>query len=453
MSIISTNGASLRLENIQVLPGLGSGVVTRDGKSNVPPNDNLPFSYVIGHEIPPFIENRGHASQRRFNAVPDQSIFKNQPSLLVNCDWLTLRCVDTLKGLTFTDGILIVPNSPYRLQLMDYGTPLFKQICKVFWDETAIAEIQFDSRMAVNADTMYIKYENFIFYDVQCMERVSGDSSVFGRLFVALHTTVLSITRLDICVDGVDFTDFISDFQAGKYEKIKLDNVKVMRFGANAAALDYFTIGSRGGKKYGCCYNKTREIAEKGNKKGYINEYFRANGFDLDKDTWRFEIRLNSEALKDFSQHHFDETTLETPNLLRLFLSSLENFFEFVPTDSKDSRRSRREKVDLFAFTDAPPLLVRVKRQLLEGTRTAKVMVKRHLRDAYLSSVPQLAWLNLAAAKEIVTSYCLENWVTLRRSVIERDIASYASARNVDINPDLLFDIVQDINNNSLTFQ
>lgn len=381
--------------------------------------------------------------------------YKNQPHLLVTCDWLTLRVEDSLKDLEFPDGVLT--RGEYRIELLDYGTKFFNKLAKCYYGKDCFAEIQFDARMEVLKDTAFIKYENFIFYDW-----LYGSTTLAHRLyegfFSEIGSKLLGITRCDIAVDGVDFDQFINLLAfTDNYEQLKVQNVSPSQYNINTRQFESFTVGKRGGKKYCVYYNKTKEIADRGSKKQYILDYFVANGMDVTtKSVNRFELRLDSEAFKDMQGFEFNaDTFFKQESLIRILEFQLRNFFEFVPGEnhSTDTRRSRRERIEMFDFQDVERKYVRVKRELLEGQRTAKIIVSRLLRDAYVSEDITDACANFTTAAQMVMNYHLFNWITQRSTLIYYKIEKYASVRGIPPNPVLSGNILKDMDTYSLHYQ
>lgn len=425
-------------KEIQVLPPLGSEGAKRTlSKTSVQMTNDVPF----------------HPLTRNYEQkLP--TTYKNQPHLLVTCDWLTLRITDSLKERTFLDGVCHFGND-YRVELLDYGTKFFNKLAKCYYGKDCFAEIQFDARMEVLKDTAFIKYENFVFYDW-----LYGGTAMAHKLytgfFEAVGCELRGITRCDIAVDGVDFGRFINLLSfTDNYEQLKVNNVTPTQYNMSTRQFEGFTVGKRGGKKYAVYYDKTAEIRDKGGKKQYILDYFVANGYDLGVGVRRFEIRLNSEAFADMDAFSFNpDTFFRQENLIRIFEFQLRNFFEFVPGEnySRDSRRSRRERIQMFDFSNVEKKYVRVKRELLEGQRTAKIIVSRLVRDAYICDDITESCANFTTAAQMVVKYHLFEWITQRSPIILSKIEKYAAIRGIPLNSALSGNILKDMNEYSLHF-
>lgn len=424
------------LQRVRRAAGSSGSVFPVDVKSNVHPNDKRPYS-------------------GRYQASLDNlSPFTTHGRLLVNVDWLTLRIRDSLSNFDW-DASQIQTVGPYRLQLAEHATPFFKKLCYVFFQDQKIAEIQFSARVAHMGEIALIKYENYIFYDEKLASSATR-SSLFSGFFDAVGSFVMGVTRLDVCVDGVDFTDFIEAYRKGVYLKLKSRNLSVTY--KDRVGLDFFTVGTRGGTKYARCYRKKTEIKEKGGKKDYIFAWWKKNGIDyqLPGEVWRFEIELSADALKDIEGFVFHDSPgggsfFDIHNLLSIFEFQMRHFFEFVPARHSDSVISRRPRVQLFYFHYFQTQFVRVKRQTVEGTRTARIIVKRHLRDAAASGPGHQAYTAFTAAMSVIESYALHEWITHRSYFIYDDIRKWCEARG--ISPFLSADIVNFIKENSLSFE
>lgn len=391
---------------------------------------------------------------RSYEKKPLPTQYKNQPHLLVTCDWLTVRLSDSLKPLFFEGGHCRIEGTVYRLELLPQGTRFFHKMARVFYGEIPFAEVQFDARMEVLKDTMFVKYDNCIFYDYSL--GFTNIRDLCENFWSAIGAQFHGVTRCDIAIDGVDFGDFINRLAfTDTLVQLKVKNVTPTDFCMDTRVFRGFTVGSRGAKKYAVCYDKTREISDKGFKKQYILDYFSANGLDTSCGVQRFELRLDSEAFADMKDFKFSSDDFFThESLVEIFEFQIRNFFEFVPGDaySSDSRRSRREKLQFFDFSAYERKYVRVDRRSLEGTRTAKIIVGRLVRDAYLSPDEAEAFACLTTARDTVIKYHLFEWITRRSPFLMGDIEKYALVRGAPLCPALTRNLLYDLEHNSLHF-
>lgn len=389
--------------------------VPTGGKSNARPNDNSPV-YPLQYDIPPGFSD-----------------FSNQPGLLVNVDWLSLRLHETVNEGLFVDGLY--QKDDYRFELLGYGSQFFQHIANVWHGKDLIGQLQFGARQDTLKGSMVMKYENWVFYDSTWMTVCR--KYLFGHFFKVMDTRVLNVSRLDIAVDGVDFNGFMQGYRAGAFEKLKVKNVMYRMFDDPGKDSNGFTVGRRDGKKFAVYYNKTEEIAQRDFKKQYILDYFTANGFDVSKPVYRFELRLNSEAVRDMQGFEFTEAIFEPSALADIFTFHLHNFFEFVPAESRDSRRSRRSAVRLFNFSGLKRAYVKVKRALLNGVRTVKVIAKRLIGECW-DDDGESVFNKLRSVSELLDKNSLWGWLSEKSDAIYKDFNRRCYLQNQPCNA--LFD-------------
>lgn len=369
------------------------------GKSNARPNDNSSV-YPLQYDTPPGFSD-----------------YSNQPGLLVNVDWLALRLHETVNAELFVDGLF--EKGDYRFELLGYGSQFFQHIANVYHGKDLIGQLQFGSRQETLKESMVFKYENWLFYDSTWMTVCR--KYLFSHFFAALETRVLNVSRLDIAVDGVFLNGFMESYRARAFDKLKVLNVMYRMFDDPKKDSNGFTVGKRDGKKFAVYYNKTEEIAERDYKKQYILDYFTANGFDVSKPVYRFELRLNSEAMRDMAGFEFTESIFEPSALADIFTFHLQNFFEFVPSESTDSRRSRRDKVRLFNFSGLKRAYVKVKRALLNGVRTVKVIAKRLIGECWDDDGENVV-NKLKSVAELLDKNSLWGWLSEKSDQIYKDL-------------------------------
>lgn len=388
------------------------------------------------------------------HSFPSSGVFLSQKKALITADWLTLRLTDSLKDRAWPEnGVLSFGEGDvYRIELLPYGTTLFNKLANVYHARAVVAQVQFDARMPAQKDTMHIKYENWVFYEYCYNVAPSARCEIYSDLFISLGCRCLGITRLDIAIDGVYFDSFLADLINDKYEQLKVQNVKPVEFNMKTKFFEGFYVGSRGGKKFGCYYNKSKEISDNENKKKYIVDYWQHNGLDTSKDIHRFEMRLNSDALKDMGFEFYDGMFC-VDTLVSVFKFQIQNFFEFVPTDSTDSRRSRRERVQMFDFSKVETSdFIRVKRKQLDGQRTNKIVAKRLIKAAYFSDGNE-GFSYLTTAKDVLEYNCLFEWLIDRQHIIEHEILKEAVCKGRPLNPEIAqTDIYSNLKQNVLHY-
>lgn len=367
------------------------------------------------------------------------SQYMNQDRLLVTLDWLQIRLTDSLENqlYEFKDDILDL--QPYRLELLEGGTTQFKYRANVFYGlaekSKLIGVIQFGARQHTLRGSMIIQYNNTVFYDRELFTVYSR--SVFDGLFKSLNCKYLNVTRADIAFDGVDFSTFLKEYVECRWTEIGYKNFYPRDYDIHNKCHKDFHVGSKRGNKYIRYYNKLAELdfqEKKGTPKQYIKEYFLANGFDLSKGVFRFELRLKSKAFKDLENFKFQDL-LYPPSMCAIVEEHCKNWFEFVPTDHTDSVISRRPRLQMFDFSKiAKKEYVRVKRKIGAKIRTVKIMVKRLLNDAYQKTEKESVFL-LKTASELVNDYYLLDWITSKSKFYLQEFSKAARAQGIPPNP------------------
>lgn len=380
-------------------------------------------------------------------------LFCNQGKFLLSVDWLSLRLAQTINFDMFgEDGILEKPS--YKLELLEGGTEHYKHRANVFCKNTGdhLGVLAFEANKKMFSGSMVYKITNHCFYDKTYM---SGDfrDVLTNWFFEELNTEILNISRLDIAIDGVDLEDFVTDyFKYDKYERLGKSKMQPYGYDDRAKKYEGFycgTLGNRAkgqkrGKKIIRYYCKTQEIQEKNLKKKYILDYFKNNGFDLDKEVYRLELQLNSEAINDIGgfklSHIYDVEKLSS-----ILEFHFKNFFEFVPADSEstDSVRSRRPRVQIVDFSNVcKSTYHRVKRAFVNGLRTTKIVVKSLLHAAFTDDTEN-GFYTLKTVSKLVKESGLTAWLTQKSSdwrrqfekeayLLNREVSSLLCGRSID---------------------
>lgn len=337
------------------------------------------------------------------------------PRVAINIDWITFRLdFQYEKFLCNLDGADAQQIDDYFFEYVGHGTNIHRWCFNVYHGDLRIGQLCTHPHQA-HIDFSTFKLDNRVLYDKRYMgHELSDYRTVTSSLFKVLEADVLGLSRLDICLDGLDLTPFIADYQYDKtYLQLNRKNVQFNTWDREKGLNASFTVGRRTGKKYGVYYDKTKEIFDGDNKKYYITEWHKACGLDIEKNINRFEIRLNSEALRDMEE--FDWHLLFCEGREQYLASILDfqllHFFQFVPKVHTDSRVSRRPIIKLIDLSNlATSEFTRVKRTLTETTRSVKIVVKRLLNSAFRAE-EDTSELFLRSAAEYVSEYMLYGWL------------------------------------------
>ena len=316
------------------------------------------------------------------------SEFLDQEKLLLTIDWLQFRLSAAVSLSDFnkvnSEVIEIGEYGQYKLHLIGGKTNNYHCKANVYYYDSKVGVLCFDGIQDHNKGTMTYKIENTCLYDR--FYREGFFKVLTDEFFKEIETKVLNVSRLDIAIDGLNLNKFFTDFQFGRYEKKKVNNVTSSRWCRDSRLFNGFTIGKRSGNRFIRYYDKTAELDYQQGKKEYIRNYFQNNGFDLSRPVYRFELQCNSPFIKSLDGFNWKE--LEDPaSLLKIFETGLKHFFEFVPSSHTDSNKARRDTITIIDFSKiVAGVYERVKRGISNGIRTAKVAIKRLLSDAFVAS-------------------------------------------------------------------
>jgi hypothetical protein len=390
-------------------------------------------TYAVPNDKRVSMELQSYDPTKSFQKVSSQ--FINQDRVLVTLDWLQVRLTDSLVNQLhyFEDSVLELDG--FRVEMLETGTPQFKYKGNVYFgigeEARNIGLIQFGARQATLKGSMILQYHNTVFYDRELFTVYSG--RIFRDLFKCLGCRFLNVTRADIAFDGVDFSSFLEEWAECRWTEIGVKNFYPRDYDIHKRSFKDFHVGAKSGTKYIRYYDKLEELEyqeKKGTPKQYIEEYFKANNFDLKKGVFRFEIRLTSKAFKDIENFEFEDL-FEVGKLCSIVEHSIKNWFEFVPTDHSDSVVSRRPRLQMFDFSkvEFQKVYIKAKRKVGSKLRTVKVMVKRLLHDAYLSGEKTQFMIKTAA--DLVQNYHLLDWISSKSMFYLDEFKKEAKARAI----------------------
>lgn len=228
---------------------------------------------------------------------------------------------------------------------------------------------------------------------------------LYKELFTTLRWSHISLTRLDIAIDGK------ASSKALQLAKRHLTGRVVGRKGKASFSAKYssskeiisFHVGSSKSDKSATIYNKTKEVAN--SDKAYIELAWKRNGLNVDQDVNRFEIRLRSKITKNYDWTKLDQLIY----LSSIFRTETKNWFEFYYT-GKDKNKYRTYKNNTMEWIKWET----VKGELLPKNEAVSVTgvhrAKRYIKDSlYLERVK-----GLRSDKDVITKlindYSLHKW-------------------------------------------
>lgn len=375
--------------------------------------------------------------------------FANQSKLLITIDWLTLNVDDVFSRLILDENNQFVHGEFVLTLHPEKRTAHFNKYFTLNYQGRFIAAITSSSNSPhILVNRAHIKFENFLFYENTIEKTAVEIVEKFNIIFV-------SISRLDIAVDGVFLHPFINNYLFEKNDKKSIrtavgrycqhdnlfpycDNIQDIR---NHSFESYY-CGQMGSKKTNKSkserfiryYCKTREIRETG-KKQYILDYYTNNGFDLEKDVYRFEVELASSflaKLQNFNwQHIFDHDKIQ-----KLFQTGIVNLFDFhyiIP----DTPKKYSPKLEIFK-NFAKSTYQRIKKEVQDKVRTIKIGVKRMISEILTGSMSGTENLEIAikgkdVIKNYIEKYNLSQWFFNRYPFWQKEARQLAIKENLKI--------------------
>lgn len=351
--------------------------------------------------------------------------FTNQPNLLLTIDWLTLNVDDVFSSLIMDENNLF-HHGDFKLELIPkMRTANFNKVFTMWYQGQSIATISSSSNSQhILLNRAHLKFENSLFYDGRIKDIACAIVENFSIKFI-------SISRLDLACDGVYLHNFLNSYLYHD-EKTSIrtrinrycqhDNIQPVNLSTEnirTYSFDSFYIGQMGNRslsrsrseRFIRYYNKTREVQETG-KKQYVLDYYKNNGFDLEKDVYRFEIQFSSShlaKLKDFNWLHI----FEPEKLQKLFQSGTINLFDFY---YKEEKKPAKYCTKVVIFKDfAVSRYERIKKEVLDKTRTIRVGIKRMVSEILTGTMSGISNIETAgnAIRTVsawLKSYNLRDW-------------------------------------------
>lgn len=272
----------------------------------------------------------------------------------INVDWLQVFCHDHNKGSL---NLIYYEHSAYEFVRLPYGSRHFAEIWEVLdqdGDKYAIIQRTPHSSI-ISEDGCIIQLCNRELY------RRNYASEFI--IFLASHNfKYKSISRLDICFDSNYLlkkylhSTLIKDLMTARVLK---NNQSKVNWNFNAIAnvgkpmeCNSCSFGSKSSAVSTKMYNKTLEMKEQKNKP-YIVESWVHNGLDINRDVWRIEISIKSDA-----SHTIRTDTGEifrlSPDCLKMaqmvedvFFSYADKYFSFKKNNNTKNK-TRMPDLEIF---------------------------------------------------------------------------------------------------------
>ena len=304
----------------------------------------------------------------------------SQYNAVINVDWLQIHCETTsLDPLPDRKGIF---NDTYKIDLLEYGTPVFKNLYNIYdatGDHYAIVQDSPRSEILSRGMTI-IKLANRELYKPGFIERL-------GRFLQQYSLTFIGISRIDICCDlnkfctGLEPGTLIREFMAGKMLKNGLSAFAVYGKSNNVTKFTSLAFGSKSSAVRAYLYNKSKELREVKDKP-YIRQLWAENGLDIDNDVWRVEISIKSDRTNlvrydtgEIFRLNIDDLMLQE-SIKQLFIDYSRQYFAFKHNNGTKNK-SRMPDVVLFNpswIAVTKPIQITPKN---DSTRVDKTVLRR----------------------------------------------------------------------------
>lgn len=336
---------------------------------------------------------------------------------VINIDYLKLYCV----GGTWEDIADI------RIKDLPQRSRHFKRVSAVFLfgERFAILEDKPHSKV-LHPKAALLKIENRYLY--------SHSLGVSLRYLLAIiKADVKSISRLDIAIDfnyfvnGLYPENLIQNYMKKKVLKKGRGKFTVSGQQADTNRFHYLKFGSRTSPVQVYLYNKSKEM-EDVTFKNYIFESWKNAQLDVDKNVWRLEFSLKSEATT-----YLDETCGEIikltwqdaikQNVLRKLASSLaDQYFTFVKPNGQ-SRITRMPKLKLLNLQESTVKRIRLTSEK-DITRRDKVFLKNLYfeREINKEENPEYSESTNEVLKTLISNNYLLRYYHSRRMFWDQEI-------------------------------
>lgn len=255
---------------------------------------------------------------------------------LLSIDWLTVNYCGAFEN-----------NPVFEFRKLPYGTRQFAEIYEVYYyGEECGSLVRGCNLPSIPSDFMQFKLSNWTLYCDYWQMILRDVVQIFGWRY---H----SISRLDVCLDfhrfrnGLDPHDFIRRFLGGKYSLVSKSKFHVIGSADGRNSYEYLGVGSKSSAVKLYLYNKTKELAEETYKK-WIVDSWKLAGIDPDKDVWRLEVSLSSDAMLFCDVESGEEIPIDLDfvssyeRVAKLFCTLAAKHFRFIPySESKNRYRKR----------------------------------------------------------------------------------------------------------------
>lgn len=375
---------------------------------------------------------------------------------LINLDTLYLKISEgILPQLFFASDGLHELSDHYHLEILPFGGRQYQYKATVYYSGDQIGTLLWGARLPSLAGTAKYEIDNVQLYDTINMD--VWPELIIDNLLKLIESEVLDVFRADIAMDGEKIIEFMEAARDRIITPVRQSSYTRhdMRTDPVTGAVKGFAFGSRSSGRFVRVYDKTRELADqhKDGKKDYIKQFWIANnlvkGPTLPR-VGRLEVELHRKFLLTVKDFHYTDL-FNRAKLARLAQVSLTSWFDWVPTDSTDTKLNRRVRVEIINFSKVKTTgYARQRPEKGKSTRTEKIMVKRLILDACkVENEPErINYLQTAA--NICDKALLRPWLLMKSADIKTEIVR-RSRLDLSVPPDdvlskCLADLIAEVN-------
>ncbi|WP_139211788.1 hypothetical protein [Neolewinella agarilytica] len=353
----------------------------------------------------------------------------------------TLAQLDTM-ALKITEGDLpfmefdkdgLHKAGEYYFHEQGTGGKLYGRKASVWTRGVHVANVLWDARQSSLEGSAKLEITNSTLYDTTLSREAIVDNPV-----KALNSNVIKPFRADIAFDSPGLMTFLNAVHDRNIEAVRQSAYHKAKKYVSLATdeIEGFSFGSRSAGRFVRCYNKTKELET--SKKEYISEFHKING--IEDTVARLEVELKGDYFRTLVG--FDWRDLfDREKMVAIGQQALSGWFDWVPANSTDSKRNRRQRVTVVDFSQVKKS--EYKRQTpapVKSDRMERIIVKSLILRAEASTTDAGIIEHLQTAASIAEKNNLWCWMqgkienietalTRRARLEERELSKFFKGR------------------------
>lgn len=323
----------------------------------------------------------------------------------LSIDWLSFFCLNKKCHDGGFEILKDLPQNPYYDYVKQpYGTRQFAHLYFVYMNKEKIAEVQSKPHSDIlAAGSVIVKFDNAVLYNGLWQTIITD--------FLRMHyLEVQRISRIDLAADFQRFetyevVPFIRDFMAmelrhigrgdgAAYFEHRAKNDPKTKCSIYAMQYSGLSFGSHSSDVRVYLYNKTKELAEQGDKP-YIRDLWTALGFgdystqwltDIMKhgmpSMWRLEVSIKGDAIRFKDKASGQDVEIALPDIFdsefvrKVYFTMIHSYFEFVRNRPGIRNITREPRIDLWGH-DEPIYTRRVPRKVTGGNMSERIAIHK----------------------------------------------------------------------------